>query len=64
MFVTEFEQDHLLTLATSDEVRESFRESYRIEPLSATTCRVHFSIEAGGIPKIGEFFMSQAMKKE
>ncbi len=35
MIVTEFEQDRRLSLATPPEVRESFRESYRIEPLSA-----------------------------
>ncbi len=64
MSVTEFEQDHLLTLSTPAEVRNSFRESYRIEPLSEGTCRVHFTVEIGGAPKVAEFFMQQAMKKE
>jgi len=64
MLVTEFEQDHLLTLTTPAEVHNSFRESYRIEPLSERTCRVHFTIEVGGAPKVAEFFMQQAMKKE
>ena len=64
MLVTEFEQDHLLTLVTPAEVHNSFRESYRIEPLSEGTCRVHFTIEVGGAPKVAEFFMQQAMKKE
>ncbi|MBO0995627.1 SRPBCC family protein [Bacillus sp. SD088] len=64
MYVTEYEQDYLLTLATPPEVRESFRETYRIEPLSGNTCRVYFTIEVGGVPKVAEFFMTQSMKKE
>jgi ribosome-associated toxin RatA of RatAB toxin-antitoxin module len=64
MSVTEFEQDRLLTLATEASVRNSFRETYRIEPLSEGTCRVHFTVEVGGAPKVAEFFMQQAMKKE
>ncbi len=63
MSVTEFEQDRLLTLATEASVRNSFRESYRIEPLSEGACRVHFTVEVGGAPKVAEFFMQQAMKK-
>jgi uncharacterized protein YndB with AHSA1/START domain len=38
MIVTEFEQDSLLTLATPAEVRESFRESYHVEPISEDAC--------------------------
>jgi len=64
MTVTEYEQDRLLILATEAEAPQSFRESYRIEPLSADACRVHFTFEVGGVPKVGEFFMRQAMKKE
>ena len=64
MTVTEYEQDRLLTLATAPEVQQLFRESYRIEPLSEGTCRVHFTVEIGGAPKVGEFFMRQALKKE
>jgi ribosome-associated toxin RatA of RatAB toxin-antitoxin module len=64
MTVTEFEQDRLLTLATPAGVRNSFRESYRIEPLSEEACRVHFTVEVGGAPKVAEFFMQQQMKKE
>jgi uncharacterized protein YndB with AHSA1/START domain len=64
MIVTEFEQDRLLTLATEAPVRNSFRESYHIEPLSEGACRVHFTVEIGGAPKVAEFFMQQAMKKE
>jgi len=64
MIVTEFEQDRLLTLATAADAQQSFRESYRIEPLSEESCRVHFMTEVGGVPKVGEFFMRQAMKKE
>ena len=64
MEVTEYEQDRLLTLATAPEVTQSFRESYRIEPLSEGTCRVHFMTEVGGVPKVGEFFMRQSMKNE
>lgn len=63
MTVTEFEQDRLLTLATPDGVANSFRETYRIEPLSEQTCRVQFTIEVGGAPKVAEFFMRQEMKK-
>ena len=63
MSVTEFEQDRLLTLATEASVRNSFRESYRIEPLSEGACCVHFTVEVGGAPKVAEFFMQQAMKK-
>ena len=63
MLVTECEQDRLLTIATPDGVANSFRESYRIEPLSEETCRVHFTIEVGGAPKVAEFFMRQEMKK-
>jgi uncharacterized protein YndB with AHSA1/START domain len=64
MIVTQFEQDRLLTLATEASVRNSFRESYHIEPLSEGTCRVHFTVEVGGAPKVAEFFMQQAMKKD
>ncbi len=59
LFVTEFEQDRLLTLATP-----AWRESYRIEPLSGGVCRVHFTIEVGNVPKVAEFFMRQQMKKD
>jgi uncharacterized protein YndB with AHSA1/START domain len=64
MTVTEWEQDRLLTLTTPPDAPQSFRESYRIEPLSADACRVHFTFEVGGVPKVAEFFMRQAMKKE
>jgi uncharacterized protein YndB with AHSA1/START domain len=64
MVVTEYEQDRLLTLATTAEAKQSYRERYRIEPLSAGACRVHLMFEVGGVPKVGEFFMRQAMKKE
>jgi ribosome-associated toxin RatA of RatAB toxin-antitoxin module len=64
MTVTEFEQDRLLTMATGPDAPQSFRESYRIEPLSEGSCRVHFTTEIGGVPKVGEFFMRQSMKKE
>ena len=64
LLVTEFEQDRLLTLATPTEAKEPWRESYRIEPLSEEACRVHFTIEVGDVPKVAEFFMRQAMKKD
>lgn len=64
MTVTEFEQDRLLTLTTPAEVSNSFRESFHVEPLSDEACRVDFTIEVGGAPKVAEFFMQQAMKKE
>ena len=63
LFVTEFEQDRLLTLATPDDAKDPWRESYRIEPLSEGACQVHFTIEVGNVPKVAEFFMRQAMKK-
>jgi uncharacterized protein YndB with AHSA1/START domain len=63
MIVTEFEQDRLLTLATEASASNSFRESYRVEPLSEETCRVHFTVEVGNVPKVAEFFMRQEMKK-
>ncbi|GIN74275.1 hypothetical protein J14TS2_47500 [Bacillus sp. J14TS2] len=64
MYVTEYEQDRLFTLATPPEEREKFRETYRIETISGNTCRVYFTIEVGGVPKVAEFFMTQSMKKE
>ncbi|MGH2497884.1 MAG: SRPBCC family protein [Ktedonobacteraceae bacterium] len=64
LLVTEFEQDHLLTLAAAAEAKEPWRESYRIEPLSEGACSVHFTIEVGDVPKVAEFFMRQAMKKD
>jgi ribosome-associated toxin RatA of RatAB toxin-antitoxin module len=63
LLVTEFEQDRLLTLATTDGAQDPWRESYTIEPLSETSCRVHFTIDAGNVPKVAEFFMRSAMKK-
>lgn len=63
LLVTEFEQDRLLTLATPAEARDPWRETYTIEPLSESSCRVHFTIDAGNIPKVAEFFMRNAMKK-
>lgn len=64
LLVTEFEQDHLLTLATPAEAKQPWRESYRIEPLSAGACRLYITIDTGDVPKVAEFFMRQAMKKE
>jgi len=61
--VTEYEKNRLLTLSTPAEVRNSFRESYRIEPLSEEACRVHFTVEVGGAPKVAEFFMQQELKR-
>jgi len=63
LLVTEFEQDRLLTLATSAGAKDPWSESYAIEPLSETSCHVHFTIDAGNVPKVAEFFMRQAMKK-
>lgn len=61
--VTEYEQDRLLTLATATDAPQFFCESYRIEPLSEHSCRVTFITEIGGVPKVAEFFMRQALKK-
>ncbi len=63
MTVIEFEQDRLLTMATAEGVANSFRESYRVEPISEKSCKVQFIIEVGGAPKVAEFFMRQEMKK-
>lgn len=63
MSVTEFEQDRLLTLETEAEASSPFRESYRLEALSEGSCRVHFTVEVGNVPKVAEFFMRQEMKK-
>lgn len=63
MSVTEFEQDRLLTLETAAGANNPFRESYRIEPLSAERCRVSFTVEVGNVPRVAEFFMRQEMKK-
>lgn len=63
LLVTEFERDRLLALATSDGAQDPWRESYAIEPLSETSCRIHFTIDAGNVPKVAEFFMRQSMKK-
>lgn len=64
MVVTELVQDQLLILETAPYEKQSFRESYRIEPISDASCRVHFAIEVGNVPKVAEFFMRQSMKKE
>ncbi|MEJ8544738.1 SRPBCC family protein [Brevibacillus borstelensis] len=64
MIVTELVQDHLLTIETAPDEKQSFRESYRIEPISEKSCRVHFTIQVGNVPKVAEFFMRQSMKKE
>jgi len=63
MIVTELEQDRLLTLATPADAQQAFREVYRIEPLGAQACRLTITSEIGGVPKVAEFFMRQAMKK-
>jgi len=64
LLVTEFEQDRLLTLATPAEAKQPWRESYRIEPHSDRPCCLHVTIDVGDVPKVAEFFMRQAMKKE
>ncbi|GGB54371.1 hypothetical protein F3157_14515 [Virgibacillus dakarensis] len=64
MIVTECIKDHLLTMETTPDEKQSFRESYRIEPISEKSCRVHFTIQVGNVPKVAEFFMGQSMKKE
>ena len=64
MIVTELVEDRLLSMVTASDEKQSFRESYRIEPISETSCRVHFTIQVGNVPKVAEFFMRQSMKKE
>jgi ribosome-associated toxin RatA of RatAB toxin-antitoxin module len=64
LLVTEFEQDRLLTLASENSAQQPWRESYRIEPLSEGTCRVHFTVDVGNVPKMAEFFMRNQMKKD
>ncbi|GCE04838.1 SRPBCC family protein [Dictyobacter aurantiacus] len=63
MSVTAYEPGQLLTLDTGSAAASPFRESYRIEPLSTESCRVHFTVEVGNVPKVAEFFMRQEMKK-
>ena len=63
LLVTELEQDRLLTLATPADAKDPWRERYAIEPLSSSSCRVHFTIDAGNVPKVAEFFMRNTMKK-
>lgn len=60
--VTEFEQDRVLTLETVPGTKQAYRESYRIEPISPTSCKVQFitNIDA---PKMAALFMRQSMKK-
>lgn len=64
IIVTEFIQDHLLTMETTLVEKQFFRENYRIEPLSDNFCRVYFTIQVGNVPKVAEYFMRQSMKKE
>lgn len=64
MIVTELVQNQLLTMETPPDQKQYFRESYRVEPVSETSCRVHFTIQVGNVPKVAEFFMRQSMKKE
>lgn len=64
MVVTELVQDHLLTMETVPDEKQSFRESYLIEAISESSCRVHFTIQVDNVPKVAEFFMRQSMKKE
>jgi len=63
MSVTEFEQDRLLVLATPEGASHPFRETYRIEPFSAESCRLTITVEVGNVPQVAEFFMRQEMKK-
>ncbi|CAG7608891.1 hypothetical protein PAESOLCIP111_01108 [Paenibacillus solanacearum] len=64
MVVTELVQDQLLTMETAPGEKQVFRESYRIEVTTENSCRVHFTIQVGNVPKVAEFFMRQSMKKE
>ena len=64
MVVTELVQDQLLTLETTPDEKQVFRESYRIEVTTENSCCVHFTIQVGNVPKVAEFFMRQSMKKE
>jgi len=60
--VTEFEPGRVLTLETVPGTKQAYRESYRVEPLSPTSCKVAFitNIDA---PKMAALFMRQSMKK-
>ncbi len=61
--VTEFEPDRLITLTTVPDAPQAYRESMRIEPVSPTSCTVHFMVNIDGVPKVAAFFMRQSMKK-
>ncbi|MBV8931127.1 MAG: SRPBCC family protein [Kutzneria sp.] len=60
--VTEFEQDRLFTLTTVPGSPQEYRDSYRIEPISDSSCKVHF-ITYIDVPKVASLFMRQSMKK-
>lgn len=64
MIVTECIQNHLLTMETTPDEKQFFRESYRIEPITDKSCHVHFTIQVDNVPKVAEFFMRQSMRKE
>lgn len=61
--VTEFEPNRLITLTTVPDAPQAFRESMRVEPVSPTSCTVHFTTNIDGVPKVAAFFMRQSMKK-
>lgn len=61
--MTEDGQDRLFTMVTATEIVHH-SETYQIEPLTEGICHVKFMIGIDGAPKVAEFLMSQAMKKE
>lgn len=60
--VTEFEQDHLLTLTTVPGSEQMYQESFRIKPLSESSCEVQFFIKIDA-PKVAGLFIRQTLKK-
>ncbi|HEY4460830.1 MAG TPA: SRPBCC family protein [Pseudonocardiaceae bacterium] len=61
--VTQFEPDRLITLTTAPDAPHVFVETMLVEPVSPTSCVVHFTTQVDGVPKVAAFFMRQSMKK-
>lgn len=63
LIVSEWEQDSRLTLETPTDTKQRASESYRIEPLTDGTCRLYVTNVLDGMPRVGEFFARQTLKK-
>lgn len=63
LIVSVWEQDSRLTIETQADAKQRASESYRIEPLADGTCRLYVTNELDGMPRVGEFFARQTLKK-